>query len=71
MKIVVVRVKPGRAAHVGLEVPRVIEGITEVGGPVEMSPGLVTTGVRPQVKQRVTSPPSPGILAADEADEEV
>ena len=48
-----------------------VEGITEVGGPVGISPGLVTTGVRPQVKQRVTSPPPPGILATDEAEEEV
>jgi hypothetical protein len=53
-------------------VPRVVEGITEVGGPVEISPGSVTTGVRPQVKQRVTSPPlPPGTLAADEAEDEV
>ena len=71
MKIVVVRVKPGRAAHVGLEVPRVVEGITEVGAPVGMSPGLVTTGVRPQVKHSVTSPPPPGMLAADDAEDEV
>ena len=72
VKIVVVLVKPGRAAHVGLGVPRVIEGITEVGAPVGMSPGLVTTGVRPQVKQRVTSPPlPPGTLAEDEAEDEV
>jgi hypothetical protein len=36
-----------------------------------MSPGFVTTGVRPQVKQRVTSPPLPPLpLAAEDAEDD-
>jgi hypothetical protein len=76
VKIVVVPVRPGRAAQVGLQLPGVEEEGTEVGGPVGISFGLVTTGVRPQVKQRVTSPPPPVppltlTLAAEDAEDDV